>query len=216
MHLTPYAIFDLDGTLLDSNDMWESVTDRVLSRYGRTITPQQRMDNMTLTIDGAADYFVRELGVQDTPAACAELMRREAQRGYAERARVKPGVPEMLRAMQARAVRMCVASGTEKPLVDDALKAHGLLGFFEFTLSCDNPEGKRRPDVYRRARERFGVSDPGCVTVFEDSLTALRTAAGDGFHTVGIFDAPTAGCWPQIQATAEIACRTWDEWTCRL
>ena len=63
MELTPYAIFDMDGTLLCSTGMWDHVTDRILAKYGKTITHEQRMANMTLTVEGTAAMFVQQLGV---------------------------------------------------------------------------------------------------------------------------------------------------------
>ncbi|MDD5858386.1 MAG: HAD family phosphatase [bacterium] len=216
MQLTPFAIFDMDGTLLDSSGMWDHVTDRVLGRFGKTITAAQRLENMTLTIDGTAIMFVEELGVPLTGKDCAALIRAEARAGYAAESRVKPGVREVLAAMQARGVRMCVASGTEKELVDAALSAHGLLDFFAFTLACENPEGKLKPDVYREAQRRFGGPKPGQITVFEDSPAALETARDAGFRTVGIYDAPIDECWPRVQAAADLACKTWQDWFSQL
>ena len=81
MQLTPFAIFDMDGTLLDSSGMWDHVTDRVLGRFGKTITAAQRLENMTLTIDGTAIMFVEELGVPLTGKDCAALIRAEARDG---------------------------------------------------------------------------------------------------------------------------------------
>ncbi len=55
--------FDMDGTLLCSTGMWDHVTDRILAKYGKTITHEQRMANMTLTVEGTAAMFVQQLGV---------------------------------------------------------------------------------------------------------------------------------------------------------
>lgn len=143
MKLTPYAIFDMDGTLLCSTGMWDHVTDRILAKYGKTITHEQRMANMTLTVEGTAAMFVQQLGVPLTEPECAELIRAEARYGYAQEATVKPGVEQVLAAMHARGVRMCVASGTETPLIEAALTSHGLMRWFEFAVDCKNPDGKR-------------------------------------------------------------------------
>ena len=101
VELTPYAIFDMDGTLLCSTGMWDHVTDRILAKYGKTITHAQRMANMTLTVEGTAAMFVQQLGVPLTEPECAELIRAEARYGYAQEATVKPGVEQVLAAMHA-------------------------------------------------------------------------------------------------------------------
>lgn len=212
VELTPYAIFDMDGTLLCSTGMWDHVTDRILAKYGRTITHEQRMANMTLTVEGTAAMFVQQLGVPLTEPECAELIRAEARYGYAQEATVKPGVEQVLAAMHARGVRMCVASGTETPLIEAALTSHGLMRWFEFAVDCKNPDGKKKPDVYLDALHRFGVQNPVQATVFEDSPVGIATARAAGFATVGIYDEPMAEFWPQITQTADFASRTWQDW----
>lgn len=212
MELTPYAIFDMDGTLLCSTGMWDHVTDRILAKYGKTITHEQRMANMTLTVEGTAAMFVQQLGVPLTEPECAELIRAEARYGYAQKATVKPGVEQVLAAMHARGVRMCVASGTETPLIEAALTSHGLMRWFEFAVDCKNPDGKKKPDVYLDALHRFGVQNPVQATVFEDSPVGIVTARAAGFATVGIYDEPMAEFWPQIIQTADFASRTWQDW----
>lgn len=204
VELTPYAIFDMDGTLLCSTGMWDHVTDRILAKYGKTITHEQRMANMTLTVEGTAAMFVQQLGVPLTEPECAELIRAEARYGYAQEATVKPGVEQVLAAMHARGVRMCVASGTETPLIEAALTSHGLMRWFEFAVDCKNPDGKKKPDVYLDALHRFGVQNPVQATVFEDSPVGIATARAAGFATVGIYDEPMAEFWPQITQTADL------------
>lgn len=212
VELTPYAIFDMDGTLLCSTGMWDHVTDRILAKYGKTITHEQRMANMTLTVEGTAAMFVQQLGVPLTEPECAELIRAEARYGYAQEGTVKPGVEQVLAAMHARGVRMCVASGTETPLIEAALTSHGLMRWFEFAVDCKNPDGKKKPDVYLDALHRFGVQNPVQATVFEDSPVGIATARAAGFATVGIYDEPMAEFWPQITQTADFASRTWQDW----
>ena len=212
MELTRYAIFDMDGTLLCSTGMWDRVTERILAKYGKTITYEQRMANITLTVEGTAALFVQQLGVPLTIAECAELIRAEARKGYADEATVKPGVEQVLAAMHAQGVRMCVASGTETPLIEAALTEHGLMKWFEFAVDCKNPDGKRKPDVYLDALHRFGVQDPAQAAVFEDSPVGIATARAAGFATVGIYDEPMAEFWPEIVRTADFASRTWQDW----
>ena len=101
------------------------------------------MANMTLTVEGTAAMFVQQLGVPLTEPECAELIRAEARYGYAQEATVKPGVEQVLAAMHARGVRMCVASGTETPLIEAALTSHGLMRWFEFAVDCKNLTAKR-------------------------------------------------------------------------
>lgn len=208
----PYAIFDMDGTLLDSTGMWDLVGDRVLARWGMSFPRQDREDNMVLTIEGTAQYYVEHYHLPVTPPELADLIRAEARRAYTTEATLKPGAVEVLDFLRDRGVRLCVASGTDKPLVDAALEHLGVLNRFEFTLSCQSPQGKQDPEVYLRALEGFGNPDPAQVMVFEDSPTALATARKLGLYTVAVWDTYTADAWPQLRQTADSLCERWPDW----
>lgn len=216
MGYTPYAIFDMDGTLLDSTGMWDLVADRVLARWGMRFPRADRLDNMVLTIQGTAAYYVEHYGLPADPGQVAELIRAEAKRAYTGgEASLKPGADRVIRALSDAGVRLCVASGTDKPLVDAALAHFGLLDRFEFTLSCQTPQGKQSPEVYLRALHAFGDPEPGQVTVFEDSPTALATARSLGVRTVAVWDAFTADSWADMPAYADDLCENWPAWLAR-
>ena len=208
----PYAIFDMDGTLLDSTGMWDVVAERVLARWGKRLTPQDRDETISMTIEGTAQYYVDRCHLPLTVQEVADCIRAEARRAYTSEAVLKPGVITVLDALRDKGVRLCVASGTEKPLVDAALAHAGILDRFEFTLSCQTPRGKESPEVYLRALEAFGGPDPARVMVFEDSPAALATAKKLGLYTVAVWDTYTADAWPALRQTADSLCERWPDW----
>lgn len=208
----PYAIFDMDGTLLDSTGMWDVVAERVLARWGKRLTPQDRDNTITMTIEGTARYYVDRCHLPLTVQEVADCIRAEARRAYTSEAVLKPGVIPVLDALRDKGVRLCVASGTDKPLVDAALAHAGILDRFEFTLSCQTPRGKESPEVYLRALEAFGGPDPARVMVFEDSPAALATAKKLGLYTVAVWDTYTADAWPALRQTADSLCERWPDW----
>lgn len=212
MPCRPYAIFDMDGTLLDSTGMWDLVGERVLSRWGLKLTPQDRNDTVSMTIEGTAQYYVQRYHLPVTAQEAADCIRTEARRAYITEATLKPGASDVLDALRARGTRLCVASGTDKPLVDAALAHLGVLDRFEFTLSCRSPRGKQDPEVYLRALEAFGSPEPAQVMVFEDSPTALATAGQLGLYTVAVWDTYTADAWPSLCRTADSLCESWPAW----
>lgn len=216
MQLLPYAILDMDGTLLDSTGMWDLVADRVLARWGMTFPREDRRDNMTLTIEGSAAFYVNRYHLPVTPQEAAKIIRQEARRAYAEDAILKPGAVEALDLMKGQGVKMCVASGTEKALVDAALSRFGILDRFAFTTDCTNPQGKAEPEVYLRAMEQLGAPGPAQVMVFEDSPTAVRTAKQAGFFTVAVRDTFTGEDWPATSAAADAAINAWPDWVAEL
>ena len=208
----PYAIFDMDGTLLDSTGMWDVVAERVLARWGKRLTPQDRDETTSMTIEGTAQYYVDRCHLPLTVQEVADCIRAEARRAYTSEAVLKPGVIPVLDALRDKGVRLCVASGTDKPLVDAALAHAGILDRFEFTLSCQTPRGKESPEVYLRALEAFGGPEPARVMVFEDSPAALATAKKLGLYTVAVWDTYTADAWPALRQTADSLCERWPDW----
>lgn len=211
VQLLPYAILDTDGTLLDSSGMWDQVARRVLEPWGVRYDHQESSDTATMTVEGAAAYFVRHYRLPVPPEELAQAVRRQARAAYTTAAALKPGVPCALDAMRRRGVTLCVASGTEKPLVDAALAHFGLLDKFAFTLSCATPQGKREPEVYLRAAARLGAP-PRQIMVFEDSPAAVRTARQAGFYTIGVLDEYTRPSWPQVRAAADAVLTDWGAW----
>ncbi|MDD4850075.1 MAG: HAD family phosphatase [Gemmiger sp.] len=207
-----YAIMDMDGTLIDSTGMWEGVSAAVLARFGKTFPPEDAARTVTLTVEGTADFFVREYHLPATPAAVATLLRQAAGEGYAHQVVARPGVVAALDALAGAGVKLCVASGTEKPLIDAALTHLGLRDKFRFTICCQNPEGKAAPDVYFTAMAMLGAGAPGEVAVFEDSRRAIQTARAAGFYTVGVLDAYQKADWPTIRHTAHEICADWQSW----
>lgn len=211
MQLLPYAILDMDGTLLDSSGMWDDVARDLLAQWNAVYTPRQGDDTMTMTIDGAAAYFVEQCHLPVTPQQLAQQIRDRARDAYGTTATLKPGVREALDLMRAKGVTLCVASGTEKPLVDAALEKFGVLDRFAFTLSCETPQGKAEPEVYLRAAEKLG-GDPGQIMVFEDSPVAVQTARAAGFYTIGVLDEHTRPHWQEVRSNADTTLENWTDW----
>lgn len=215
MQLLPYAIVDMDGTLLDSSGMWDQVACRVLEPWGIRYTARESRETATMTVEGAAGYFVQRFGLPVSPGELAVCIRSQARQAYTTLATLKPGVPRALDAMRRRGVTLCVASGTEKALVDAALAHFGLLDRFAFTIDCATPAGKAEPEVYLRAAARLGAQ-PGQTMVFEDSPTAVHTAKQAGFFTIGVLDRYTRPAWPQVRAEADALLQDWNTWADQL
>ena len=211
MQLLPYAILDMDGTLLDSSGMWDDVARGLLAQWDAVYTQGQGDDTMTMTIDGAAAYFVEQCHLPVTPQELARQIRDRARQAYGTIAKLKPGVREAINLMKSRGMTLCVASGTEKPLVDAALEQFGILDRFAFTVSCRTPRGKAEPEVYLRAAQKLGAT-PEQIMVFEDSPVAVHTARQAGFYTIGVLDEHTRPHWEEVRRDANAVLTDWPAW----
>ena len=184
------AIFDLDGTLLDSNGFWERAPEAWLAALGKRAKP-------------GLGRAIAEYGLAQTPEEIAAGVNAAMERFYRQDVPLKPGVPALLRALGERGVPCAVASVTDKALVETALARFDLLSCFAAIVTTEEAgAGKHAPDVYLRAAERLGAK-PAETLVFEDALHALSTAKNAGFRTVGVFDAASADMQAEIRAVSE-------------
>ena len=185
------AIFDVDGTILDSMHMWERVEVEYLLSLGITPRPGLHEDLRELGGSDIPAYFQREYGIKDTPEEMSIRVNKLLEPFYFYEASLKDGAIEALDALRGRGVRMCAATATDRQLIEPALKRCGAIDYFETVFTCkEERTSKRLPDIYLRAADFLGT-DIKSTLVFEDALYAIKTACGAGFPVVGVFD-PTS------------------------
>lgn len=183
-----HAIFDFDGTLFDTMGVWDTVGECYLRSLGIEPRPGLREAVRTMSLEGAAHYFREEYGVTQSAGDIIEGINAVVEAFYRNEAQPKPGAAGFLECLRESGVDMCVATATDRHLIDAALGRCDMAGYFKGILTDrDAGCGKDRPDIYRMALELLGGSREDTV-VFEDALHAARTAAADGFITVGVFD----------------------------
>ncbi|MGN0993730.1 MAG: HAD family hydrolase [Butyricicoccus sp.] len=205
-----FAIFDMDGTLIDSMGYWQRLGIEYLTGKGVTgdlTDVLERIKPMTMTESAA--LFSAEFGLAGTPAELAAEMNGIMETHYRADILLKPGVAAYLAALRADGVRLCVASATAPDLVAACLERLGVLDHFEFLLSCEEVgAGKDKPDVYLAAADRLGAQ-PGEAAVYEDALYAARTAKEAGFYTVGVYDPSGEAHWGEMTALADETITDW-------
>lgn len=207
-----FAIFDMDGTLVDSMGYWNRLADEFLARRGfPPLSPELQEESIALTMEGSANLFIRAYGLSETPEQiCAEINGLMEQH-YRTDVPLKPGAAAFLARMKAAGFRMCIASSTAPALLDICLRRLGVRDYFEFLLSCEEVGvGKTRPDVYLEAARRLGGT-PENTVIFEDILVAARTAKGAGFSLGVIYDVNSDAEQPQLKTLADCYITRWDD-----
>ena len=207
------AIFDMDGTILDSMPCWETVGLRYL--LDRRI-PVPDVDGLarrlkTTTLPQAAQLYRDEFGITDSiPRICADITEMIA-RDYRETAPLKPHAHEMLRRMQQADVRMCIATATDRALAEAALDRLGVRDYFSFIYTCqDLNTSKHEPYIFDCAARGLGTEKADTV-VFEDALHSIRTAADAGYRVVGVYDRSAESEQEQIRPLCTCYLSDWDE-----
>ena len=204
-----YAIFDMDGTLIDSMIFWKNLATEYLSSKGVKQLPEDIPERIKpMTMSESAALFQQEFGLAGDPEAEMNAM---MDAHYRSDIPLKPGVQKYLQTLRSRGVRMCVASATAEHLMEACLKRLGIRDFFEFLLSCETVgAGKRSPLVYQESAKRLNAL-PTEIAVFEDALYALQTAKDAGYYVVGVYDDSSAKNWQTIEKLADEIVLNWEE-----
>ena len=201
------AIFDMDGTLVDSLFFWEPFWRDLGREYlgKENYVPPKELDRAirTMIFSDAMAYVREPLGISASVEELVAFGSNNLADFYRTKVGAKAGVHAFLDHLKAEGVRMCVASATDKEYLPIALEACGLTSYFEAVLSCtDVGAGKDKPDIYLLALETLGTTAEE-TALFEDSYVALETGRAVGCHTVGIFDKNNFG-QDRLRAASEI------------
>lgn len=186
------AIFDMDGTLVDSLFLWEVIWKAFGDKYlnGEPFAPNAADDKAVRTVPlrDAMQIIYDHYGFGNSGEELFRLATDIIRNFYATEATLKTGVRELLAGLQKQGVKMCVASATTSELIEVAMKHSGIYPYFSAIFSCaDLGMGKEKPNVYLLAQQHLGT-ETAETWVFEDSLVALETASKIGMQTVGVFD----------------------------
>lgn len=193
------AIFDLDGTLLDSMGMWRRVGEHFLLSRGITPPPDLKKETEVLTFGQAAAYYAWKFPVHMTAEEVSAAWDDYISDQYRNVVQPKPGVAEYLDRLRDAGVKACVATLTDRRHVLPALKRLGLTERFEFVITvAEAGRDKRHPDIYFEAARRLGA-DVADSVVFEDSAYAVTTARRAGFRVCGVFDETSAEDEPEMR-----------------
>lgn len=207
------AIFDADGTLLDSMPIWEDAAARFLAGLGIEAEPDLGDTMFRLSLDEGAAYLKKTYLAGDHGRSMTEEEIKEEVLGvirdfYVHQVQPKAGARRFLEELAARKVPMYIATSSNREHIRAALERLGLLHFFDGMITCEEAgASKRQPRIFLLAAERMGLS-PEDIFVFEDVIHAIRSAGSAGFVTVGVYDAASAADNEAMRAECAIYLHT--------
>ena len=179
------VVFDLDGVIIDTEEVWEDVRRSYVAEHGRQFLPDSQQQMMGMSTGEWSRHLSVDVGVDRTPEqVAADVLGRMAERYRADLPLIAGSV-DAVRRVAAR-YPVALASSSARVLIDQVLRTAGLTDVFRVTLSTEEvPRGKPAPDVYLAAADRLGLSPRACAAV-EDSSNGLRSAAAAGLAVIAV------------------------------
>lgn len=182
------AVFDFDGTIIDSMNMWSEIDVEYLSRYGHEPGPFLHDEIEGMSPGEMAVYFRENYGIPRTDEEMIQDWVEMSVTKYLYELRLKPHVCEFLSFLRDRGLKIGVATSTAMDIIVPCFEKRGIARFFDTIVTTGEcGKGKPAPDVYLRAAERLGVSPSECLA-FEDLPAGILAAKAAGFYTIAVDD----------------------------
>jgi HAD superfamily hydrolase (TIGR01509 family) len=179
------VVFDLDGVIVDSEQVWDDVREQYTHETGGTYGPGAARDMMGMSAPEWSRYMAEQLGVPGTPEEIVAAVVARMLERYGEEPPLIPGAVDAVREVGER-FPVAIASSSNPELIEVVLRVSGLADVVRVAVSSQEvARGKPAPDVYLEAVRRLGADPARCVAV-EDSENGIRSAKGAGLTVIAI------------------------------
>lgn len=205
------AVFDLDGTLLDSSWVWEKVDEKFLGDRGFQV-PDDYVDEISpLGAERAAVYTIERFGLNEDKDDIVREWIEMAKKEYATEVVCKPYAKEFLEELHKLNIKMAVATSSDRELFMKTLEREGILKYFQKIVTVDEVErGKGYPDIYEETARRIKVNPHKCL-VFENILAGVTGASLGEFNVVAVFDEKSKHNWEKIKSISKYSINDYKE-----
>ncbi|OPJ55503.1 HAD family hydrolase [Clostridium oryzae] len=192
------AIFDLDGTLIDSMWVWEKIDVDYLKNKGFELPYGLRDEIEHLSFDETAIYFKKRFNISDSLEKIKMDWNDMAYKEYSNNIKLKPGVENFLSKLKKNNIKIGLATSNYPSLLNVVLKNNGIFDYFDsITTTNEVSRGKDYPDVYLLAAKKLNEDPKSCI-VFEDILPAVKGATLAGMRVIGIMDNSSCHNWSEM------------------
>lgn len=182
------AIFDLDGTLVDSMWVWHQIDIDYLSKKGHAVPPNLNDEITHLSFSQTAQYFKNRFSIEDSIEDIMATWNSMAYDHYKNNVILKKGALEYLQKLKNAGVKIGLATSNSMPLLTATLKNNNAFHLFDaITVTDEVKKSKSNPDIYLLAAKKLGVSPSECM-VYEDIIAAVEGVKLAGMKVTGVYD----------------------------
>ena len=203
------AVFDADGTLLDSMQVWRNLGTMYLRR--QNIIPEEGLSARLwpMSFEQGCVYLAEHYALGRNAGEIQQGIMGMIEDFYRHEVTLKPGVRDFLAELRNRNIPMVIATSGDKELLMSALTRNSIAGYFLRVFTCSElSTDKRHPEIFRACAESMSLP-PHNIAVFEDVLFAIETAKSAGFITFGVEDSSSANDKQRIMRTADYYISDW-------
>ena len=202
------AVFDFDGTISDTADLWRQVDEAFLGSRGFSVPDDYANILSALGFAGGAQYTIETFHLHESVEEICDEWNRMGRALYEAHATLRPGVLPYIKALREKGVPTALAT-TNDPDVLDALQSVDINDLFDVRVhGKEVARGKDHPDIYLEAARRLGVDPKGCI-VFEDIPQGLHSARSASMLACGVRSSDPAQNMELIRAEADLVLHDW-------
>lgn len=192
------AIFDLDGTLVDSMWVWKQIDEDYLKSKGYTVPDDLHSNISHLSFTQTAKYFKERFNLSDSIDEILETWHTMAYTHYSQNVKLKDGVNEFLDKLKKMDIKIALATSNSQPLLEVCLKNNNVYDYFDSITTTDEvSRGKNYPDVYLFAANKININPHECI-VFEDIPAAIKGAKLAGMNVIAVYDKSSEAAWQEL------------------
>ena len=182
------VIFDLDGTITDSMQIWDNILCEFCIAHKIKINPDVKETIRTMSLSQSTVYIKNICSVPLSAAEIKNEWENSSYRKYAYEIPAKPGALKTVKELYKKGIKMCVATSGFRKSTEAVLKRLGILNLFDFIITSDETgTNKSKPDIFLKAAEKLSLPNSSCL-VIEDSAVAVETAKKEGFKICAVSD----------------------------
>lgn len=182
------AIFDLDGTLVDSMWMWKQIDREFLGKFQIPVPDNLQKEIEGMSFSETAGYFKKRFPIPLSPDEIKQAWNDMAFHKYTYEVPLKPGVDKFLEYLSQNGIKMGIATSNSRELVDAVTDALNIRHYFtSITTACEVATGKPAPDIYYKVAADLRVEPSECV-VFEDVPAGIMAGKNAGMRVYAVED----------------------------
>lgn len=205
------AIFDVDGTLLDSMPVWWRASERFFENHNIEVTSEKFAEYKEMRLDDSLPQIRAEYGLDMSVDEMILEFRRLAAEEYRDSVQLKPYAKEYMEQLKNDGVKIAIATSGYEGLCKSAFERLGVWDLIDARAFSDEVGvSKSNPDIYLLAAKRIGIKPSECV-VYEDITAGISGAKRGGFKTCAVFDESNEDDTEILKKLADNYIKSWSE-----